>query len=150
MDNIKSEYNIKYERKMGRPRTIIDWEKVKELVKAGCSAGQIAPTFAIDEQTLRVRCEEDNIDPLGNPWKWSEFKSYYSRAGEQEILTAQHNLVKKEDRIMLIWAGKQRLGQSETIKQEIVQTLHQVDAKDVTDETAEEIYSKLIKNETDK
>lgn len=44
----------------GRPKAVIDWERVKELSHAGCNGTQIADLIGIHPDTLYDRCQEDN------------------------------------------------------------------------------------------
>ena len=48
------------QRSAGRPRAIIDWQRVGDLLKAHCSAVGIAGNIGISVDTLYLRCKQDN------------------------------------------------------------------------------------------
>lgn len=85
--------------KGGRPKLIIDYERVAELAEIQCTQEAIALDLGISVRTLQR-----------NP----EFCRVYGAAqekGKTLILRKQFELAKKGDRQMLIWLGKQYLGQ---------------------------------------
>jgi hypothetical protein len=108
--------------KRGRPKVEIDWDKVGKMLEAGCFATGIAATLGIDESTLYRRCPEDNkVD-------FSTYSQQKKAKGDELLRQVQYQTAvgyrdpktqKKyePDKTMLIWLGKQRLGQSD--KQEI-------------------------------
>jgi hypothetical protein len=93
---------------MGRPKAKIDWIKAGEMLAAGCDGVQLAAYFAIHPDVLYRRCEEDL--KIG----FTEFLRTKRSKGDAQLLTTQFELALKEkDRTMLVWLGKQRLGQRE-------------------------------------
>ena len=87
--------------KGGRPKLIIDYERVAELAEIQCTQEAIALDLGISVRTLQR-----------NP----EFCRVYGAAqekGKTLILRKQFELAKKGDRQILIWLGKQYLGQTE-------------------------------------
>ena len=92
----------------------IDWDKVDELLEAGCDGTQIAAFLGCHEDTLYNRCQEEkNL-------AFSAYKAQKRAKGDSALLTAQFEAaVKEKDRGMLIWLGKQRLGQTDKAQQEI-------------------------------
>lgn len=46
--------------RQGRPRTVIDWEKVKVWLRAHCTATEIAGKLGVDPDTIYNRCKLDN------------------------------------------------------------------------------------------
>jgi len=86
----------------------IDWDKVDELLEAGCDGTQIAAYLGCHPETLYDRCKEDKKTDF------SDYKAQKRAKGDSALLTAQYDAaVKDKDRAMLIWLGKQRLGQSD-------------------------------------
>lgn len=86
----------------------IDFDIVDQLLEAGCDGTQIAAYFGCHEDTLYKRCEE--LKNVG----FSAYKAQKRAKGDSALLTAQYDAaVKDKDRAMLIWLGKQRLGQTD-------------------------------------
>jgi hypothetical protein len=85
----------------------IDWDFVDDLLIRGCTGTQIASRLGVHPQTLYNRCEDE---------KGSLFSEYAQRKrekGDTLLLETQFNMAIEKDRAMLIWLGKQRLGQKE-------------------------------------
>jgi hypothetical protein len=93
---------------MGRPKANIDWDLAGELLKAGCDGVQIASYFGCDDETLYNRCKSDlNMG-------FSDFLRQNRSCGDALILKAQFDAaIEDKDRGMLIWLGKNRLGQKD-------------------------------------
>lgn len=89
----------------GRPKSKIDWEKVNELLVAGCSGREIAGFIGVSEYTLYDRCESDN------KLKFSQYSQGYYAKGDSLIRGKQYQLAMKGDKTMLVWLGKNRLKQ---------------------------------------
>ncbi len=98
-------------RPTGRPKADINWHYVAEMCEAGGNGVGIAATLGIDEGTLRKRCETDN------KCTFSEFSQLKKAKGDELLKCKQFEVAMSGDKTMLIWLGKQRLGQAE--KQEI-------------------------------
>lgn len=91
---------------MARPRANIDWIEAGRLLQAGCDGVQIASYFGCDPETLYNRCKEDLS--MG----FTEFLRQNRSKGDALLLAKQYEAaLKDKDRGMLIWLGKQRLGQ---------------------------------------
>lgn len=110
--------NQKPKRKRGRPKVAIDWGYVGEMLEAGGSAVGIAATIGIEEDTLRKRC------PLDNKCTFSAFSQQKKASGDEQLRTKQFQVAMSGDKTMLIWLGKQRLGQTD--KSDIQQTIKEV------------------------
>lgn len=98
-------------RSRGIPPKEIDWEKVDQMLIAGCIGTQIAATLGIHPDTLYTRCEKE---------KGVNFSAYYQEkrsVGDGYIHQAQyHKALKEKNTTMLIWLGKQRCGQKDEEK----------------------------------
>jgi hypothetical protein len=96
---------------VGRKEIPINWERVDELMMCGCPGTEIAAYFGMHEDTFYKRVEA----------KYSMgFSAYLAKnkaTGEALIREAQFKKAlghtKKGDNTLLIWLGKQRLGQKE-------------------------------------
>ena len=100
-------------RPRGRPKAEIDWLHVGKLLEAGGTAEGIAATIGIDRDTLYKRCEADN------KCTFSTFSQEKKAKGEELLRVAQFKQAIGGNTTMLIWLGKQRLGQTEKSQQEI-------------------------------
>lgn len=96
---------------MGRPKVIINWQQVGQYAEAGASGLGIAAVIGVDEKTLRNRCESDNNCHL------SEFLQQKRAKGDEHLRDKQYEVAMTGNVPMLIWVGKNRLGQAD--KQEV-------------------------------
>lgn len=95
----------------GRPKANIDWEYIGRLGEAGASCNGIAAVVGVDEKTLRNRCESDHN------CHFSEFLRQKKAKGDEHLRDKQYEVAMTGNVPMLIWVGKNRLGQSD--KQEV-------------------------------
>lgn len=100
---------------MGSREIPIDWETVDELFACGSPGTEVAATIGIHADTLYRRIEKE----FG-----TDYAAYVAKkraSGEGLIRLAQYKkalgLSKKGDNTLLIWLGKQRLNQKETISE---------------------------------
>lgn len=92
----------------GHPLIPIDWKRADELLEAGCLGTEIASFFGMHPETFYHRVEKEK--GLG----FTEYSSKRKATGEALIREAQYKkAIKKQDNTMLVWLGKQRLGQRE-------------------------------------
>jgi hypothetical protein len=93
---------------MTRPQIPVNWDRVDELIESGCPGTEIAGYFGMHPETF--------YDRVVDKYKigFTEFASKRKSKGDALIREAQFNkAIKKMDNTMLIWLGKQRLGQKE-------------------------------------
>jgi hypothetical protein len=83
---------------------VIDWDKVIDLLEAGCSGVQIAANLGIHPETLYDR----TFTKYGK--MWSDFSQEKRIKGDSDILQVQHKKAKSGDNTMLVWVGKNRTG----------------------------------------
>lgn len=106
---------------MGRPKAIIDWERVGEMFEAECTVVGVCATIGIDPETLNRRCRTDlKMDLVA-------FKQQKKAKGDEMLREIQLKTAKAGNVTMQIWLGKQRLGQSD--KSEIQQTIKKVEVQ---------------------
>ena len=85
---------------MARPKKYdIPPEKVEQLARYGCTNTEIAQFYGCDESLIRK--------------SYSEFLTKGRAEGKTNLRKWQYNVAKKGNVTMLIWRGKQVLGQSE-------------------------------------
>jgi hypothetical protein len=116
----------------GKAPSPIDWDRIDSLLMAGCSGVECAAAIGVHENTLYARCVTD---------KGCEFVAYKAEKqskGDGFIRAKQYQVaVNDGDKAMLIWLGKQRLGQrdkldtttnGESLNREII---IQIEGKDI-------------------
>ena len=94
---------------MGRPKLDIDADKVEMLASFGCSTIEIARLHNCDESTIRLR-----------------FKNELERGRENmkiKLRQLQWKAAENQSNAMLIFLGKQYLGQSDRNELELVGNL---------------------------
>lgn len=96
---------------MSRPELPIDWKIVDEFLACGSPGTEIASYFSMHPNTFYRKVEETfNVS-------FSEYCQQKKSIGDALIRKAQYEkalgLTKDGDNTLLIWLGKQRLGQSE-------------------------------------
>lgn len=96
---------------MTRPEIPINWDKVDELLMSGAPGTEIAAFFGMHEDTFYLRVSKQYN--MG----FSEYASKKKSTGEALLRLQQYNkamgLTSKGDNTLLIFLGKQRLGQRE-------------------------------------
>lgn len=91
----------------GYPPIDIEWDKVDQYLIAGSNGVEIAKTLGCHEDTLYRRCQAEK--GIG----FSAYSRTKKAQGDQMLRSKQFTLAMQGDRGMLIWLGKNRLGQSE-------------------------------------
>jgi len=104
---------VKKRETAGRPKAVIDWVKVGRYLQAQCQSKQIAGILGISVDTFYVRCPEDN------KMAFSEWCALKKAEGLELIRAKQFDTAMAGDRTMLIWLGKQLLGQKDQVEQTI-------------------------------
>lgn len=98
---------------MSRPPKPIDWKKVDHLLMAGCEGTEIAPHFDMHHDTFYARVfQEYNLS-------FTAYSSLKKQQGDSLLKTKQFDKALKEDNTMLIWLGKQRLGQKDSHEEKL-------------------------------
>lgn len=97
---------------MARPEKEINWELVDNLLMAGCSGPEIAPHFDVIPETLYERTvKEHGIS-------FSRYSQLLRQKGDALLRAQQYAKALGKttlgDNTLLIWLGKNRLGQKET------------------------------------
>ena len=100
---------------IGPPIKDIDFEDFEKCCQMQCTKEEIAGWFEIDEDTLDKRVTEHYNLPYSAVYK------KYSANGKCSLRRRQFRRASNGDRVMMIWLGKQYLGQSEKIEQKVEQ-----------------------------
>jgi len=93
----------------GHPIIPIDWDELDPYLEAGCTGVEIAGYIGCSANTIYDRClEEKGIC-------FSQYAAQKRSRGDARIRQKQYfkAVNGKGDNTMLLWLGKQRLGQSE-------------------------------------
>lgn len=98
---------------MSRPPKPIDWDLVDKLLEAGCLGTEIAANFDMHPNTFYERVTERY------KMSFTQYSSEKKSKGDSILRAVQYQVaVKEKDKTMLIWLGKQRLGQREPKEKE--------------------------------
>jgi hypothetical protein len=87
----------------------INWDAVGKYFMAGASTYGVASLIGVTENCLRQRCRKD----LGV--EITEFKRLKLAEGNELLRARQFQMAMNGDRTMLVWLGKNRLGQSDKV-----------------------------------
>lgn len=100
---------------MSRPEKPIDWKRVDEMLEAGCLGTEIAANYDVHPNTFYDRV----VQKYG--LSFTDYCSEKRFKGESNLREAQYKkAIKKLDNTMLIWLGKQRLGQRENPGEKVI------------------------------
>ncbi|MDF1581576.1 MAG: hypothetical protein P1P74_12500, partial [Desulfuromonadales bacterium] len=96
---------------MGRPRIEIDWETVDKLAGIFCTGEEIADVLDVNYDTLVNACKRDKNA------SFSEYMAKKRSSGKMSLRRKQFTTAVNDGQpTMLIWLGKQYLGQKEPEK----------------------------------
>lgn len=97
---------------MARPKKQIDWDVADKAAALFCTGEEIANLLGVHYNTLERRIRED----LGYA-SFSEWFGQKTAETTKSLRRKQLELALKGDRVMLIWLGKNLLGQAEKVEQ---------------------------------
>lgn len=98
---------------MPRPRKEIDWEAAAKLASIHCTVADMAEFMKISVDTLERACKRQHKMRIA---EWCDQKR---GAGRAALRNMQFAAAKKGNPAMLIWLGKQWLGQHDRKEVEI-------------------------------
>ena len=110
---------------MGRPRKEIDFVQFEKLCSLQCTQKEIAAFFEISHDTLSDRCKEQY------GMTFEDVYAEKSQSGKIAVRRAQMQAAMAGDRTMLVWLGKNMLGQKDA---------HQVEHKGTVNVSFDERY----------
>lgn len=91
----------------GRKRIPINWQEVDKLLIAGANGHQIAAYVGVTPETIYERCLKEHEKAF------SLYSFEKREKGNSMLLNKQFQIAMTGNVTMLIWLGKQRLGQKE-------------------------------------
>lgn len=106
----------------GRPRIKIDWPVAERACTLQCTGEEVAALLNIDYDTLNRRITQDYVDGDGNPLfpkGFTDFFKKYSAQGRASLRREQFKTALNGNATMQIWLGKQYLGQTEKVEQQL-------------------------------
>lgn len=132
----------------GRPRIEIDWTAFEKLCAIHCTLIEIAEWFDCSEDTIERHVKKKYKENFADVFKKK------SGRGKISLRRKQFELANAGDRTMLIWLGKQCLGQADKQAQGVMgkdgelrdpQKPEKI-TPEMTDKAAEFIYIKTIRD----
>lgn len=96
--------------KMGRPRKEIDWEAFDKLALIQCTMREVAAWFDVSEDTIDRRVHETH------GVTFAEYMAQRSCKGKISLRRKQYQAAMSGNTSLLIWLGKQWLGQSDKME----------------------------------
>ena len=93
--------------KGGRPRKEIDYPKLEALCKIQCTGEECASVLQIDYDTLNNALKRDGYGGF------SDYLKNHSSSGKASLRRLQWKAAEALNTAMLIWLGKQYLGQTD-------------------------------------
>jgi len=119
---------------MGRKKLHIDWNIVDNLLKAQCDGATIARMIGMHPDTLYTRCEKKF------KLNFTAYAQQKKMEGRELLRATQYDMaVIQKDKTMLVWLGKQYLGQKD--RQD-----RTTNDKDITEKTIIVTDSKAAEN----
>lgn len=116
---------------MGRPRAEINFDAFEGLCRLFCTLSEIAGFLKVSEDTVERRCVEHYGETFADTYK------RVSAGGKVSLRRAQFKAAEAGNPTMLIWLGKQTLGQSD--RTEVAATNLNINLDDLTDNELERI-----------
>ena len=98
---------------MSRPEIPIDWKKVDKLLIAGCLGTEIASHFVMHPNTFYDRVQQK----FGV--SFTEYSQEKKSTGDSILREKQFEIANKGNVTLLIWLGKNRLGQKDQEQNEL-------------------------------
>jgi len=109
--------------KGGRPRIELDLNTIDKLCAIQCTGEEIASVLSIDYDTLNRRLKQET------GFSFTEYFIKKSGSGKASLRRRQFELAANGNPTMLVWLGKQYLGQSD--KTDIMIDEDRVDKLDI-------------------
>ena len=91
----------------GRPQKEIDWKLVDKLLGIQCAMKEISGVIGVSHDTILRRCQDEHgID-------FASYSEEKSQSGRMSLRRKQFDVALGGNVTMLIWLGKQYLGQKD-------------------------------------
>ncbi len=131
--------------KGGRPLTELNYDKLEAMCKIFATGEECAGVLGIDYDTLNRRLKEEGLGGF------TDYYKKHSSHGKVSLRRAQMQLALAGNATMLIWEGKQFLGQSDKIEEKSTQVRLQTefDFSTLNDEQRDMMRNLLKSNDKD-
>jgi len=104
--------------------TTIDYKTLDKLCEIHCTGEECASILDIDYDTLNRRLKEEGY------FGFTEYFKKKSATGKMSLRRKQIEVALEGNTTMLVWMGKQHLGQSDKVEQEIKAEVYSQDNVD--------------------
>lgn len=98
---------------MGRPRIELDWDQIEKMAQICCTQKEICNILGVSEDTMLRHCQEK----FGITF--AEYLDQKASTGKMSLRRKQFTTAMAGNVTMLIWLGKQHLGQKDKIDQDV-------------------------------
>ena len=98
--------------KMGRPKKEIDWERLDSMCEIQCTGEEISAILGISKDTL------DRAIKAKHGCTFAAYFAEKRSPGKESLRRRQYRAAMDGDKTMLVWLGKQWLGQTDKIQTE--------------------------------
>ena len=109
---------------MARPRKEIDPDEVRKLARLGATQREIAQWFGVHLHTIEARMRDEDFRLA-----WEEGGAELNLSlRRQQVRVAEEEKTSSSKVTMLIWLGKQRLGQTDKLEHSgglVIEQLHE-------------------------
>ena len=98
---------------VGRPNKKIDWDAIDKMLIAGCQGTSIAHKYGMNPETFYRRCQKEK------GINFSEYQQQKLEVGNDILRQVQFSKAAKGDNTMLVWLGKNRVGQTDKVESKV-------------------------------
>ena len=109
-------------KKMGRPKVPIDFKLLENLCGIQCTMEEIAMVMSVTVETIDARCQEEH------GITFSEYYQQKKAKGKSSLRHKQWQVAMSGDKTLLVWLGKQHLGQTDKNESTMTVTINSWDA----------------------
>ena len=95
----------------GRPLAPINWKQVDQMCQIRCTGEEQAAILGVDYDTLNRACKREH------KISFAEYFKQKSAGGSMSLRRKQYTQAMEGNTTMLIWLGKNWLGQTDKIEQ---------------------------------
>ena len=120
---------------MARPKIEINWTTVNNMCAIHCTGEEIASVIGVSYDTIERRVKSEfNMS-------FAEYIKKHSASGKTSLRRKQYEVAMKGNTTMLVWLGKQYLGQTDKQVTENTSRIEVSTLSDLMDELADESQS---------
>jgi len=102
----------KQKKLMARPQKQIDWDQVEKMCAIHCTGEEQAAVLGVDYDTLNAACKREQ--GVG----FSDYFKQKASNGKMSLRRKQYTAAMDGNTTMLVWLGKNWLGQTDQVEPE--------------------------------